>query len=403
MKIFNLIDVTNKTLILEKDENGREIFIHHLQDVIPTGVSNIYPNVLLYSKNVDKLYLPIKEKTMSLQTGTIYEKNDMEYQPEINIKIYENNPVFFFIYNTDNYFHFLYDSLPNLISFFYLKKSFSNLKLLISYPNEQKKSLYKFVEEFYEILGLKDDLIFIDNNVCYKNIYITTSYTHDLDSNTPPRNEIYTFFQDIVKKVQIKSNTPKKMYISRRTWIHNQLENIGTNYTARRKCINENELVAYLQSKGFVEVFTENLSTIEKIQYFNNAELIIGAIGGGIANVLFSSNKTKLIALISPGFLDINKRFSYCFNLVTIEYFKFCKHYTDDEFKLYMRVKEKNTNILGEIEEIDNDKILISYTDGTNTGWNASNTYNQKWIYKKDVIKLDNGLNSPWEVDYTKL
>lgn len=391
-------------LFLEKDENGREIKIYHLKDVIFTGYSFIYPNVLLYSNQDKNLYIPIKEKTMSLQYGTIYEKMNMEFNPEVTFIKHEDTPVFFFVYNTDNYFHFLYDSLPNLISYFHLKKKIPNIKLLISYPNEQKDNLYKFVEEFYELLGIKDDLIFIEKNTNYNNVYITTSYTHDFDSNLPPRKEIYDFFKSIVEKVPKNQNTPKKIYISRRTWIHNQLDNIGTNYTSRRKCINENELVDYLIKDGFTEVFTENLTTIEKIQYFMNAEVVIGAIGGGISNVLFSNPDTKLIALISPGFLEINKRFSFCFsNLRCVKFFKNSNHYTQDEFKLYMRIKEKDTNLIGEIEDIKDNKVLISFTDGSNTGWNSEIKYSRKWIDKNKIIKLDNGLNSPWIIELQKL
>ena len=71
---------------------------------------------------------------MSLKSGTIYEKQNMEYNYVKNeIKKHMTYPLFFFIYNTDNYFHFLYDSLPYLISFFELKKYliFINILLLL--------------------------------------------------------------------------------------------------------------------------------------------------------------------------------------------------------------------------------------------------------------------------------
>ena len=43
---------------------------------------------------------------------------------------------------------------------------------------------------------------------------------------------------------------------------------IGTNYTQRRKLVNEDDLVDKLIKEDYVEVFTERLSTIEKIAYF---------------------------------------------------------------------------------------------------------------------------------------
>ena len=303
-----------------KDENGREINIYRFKNLKGTGVNLYYPNVLFYQSNENILVLPTREKTMSLNMSTMYEKNEMKY--DYNNKETNNiveTPLFFFIYNTENYFHFLYDALPNLISYQFLKKRIPALKLLINYPNESKKKLYDFVQEFYELLGLKEDLIYINENDLYKDVYITDSFTHSFDSNLPPRKEIYNFFDKISSKVKLEKQYPEKIYISRRTWTHNKLDNIGTNYTQKRKCVNEDELVELLKSKGFEEVFTENLNTIEKISYFKNAKYIIGAIGGGIANVLFSAKETKLLALISPGFLDINYRFKYSLENVNVK------------------------------------------------------------------------------------
>jgi hypothetical protein len=63
-----------------------------------------------------------------------------------------------------------------------------------------------------------------------------------------------------------------------------------------------------------------------------------------------------------------------------------------------MRVKTKDGSIVGEIEKIYDNKLLVSYTDGSNTGWNAQNEYKQVELNMEDVEKLDNGLNSPWKI-----
>ena len=127
--------------LFEKDENGREINIYQLKNCCPTGISLFYPNVLFKINNTntdtntadEELIMPLLERTMSLQTaGTVYEKNEMRFSYNKTSELITNlikNPVFFFIYNTDNYFHFLYDSLPYLISFLQLKKDIPDLKL----------------------------------------------------------------------------------------------------------------------------------------------------------------------------------------------------------------------------------------------------------------------------------
>jgi hypothetical protein len=387
------------TNLHKKDKNEREINIYKFINCTLTGHNLYYPNVLLKTKF---LILPILERTMSLKQGTIYEKNEMKYNyHEKHVKNIYNEPVFFYIYNTDNYFHFLYDTLPYLISYLQIKKQIPNLKLLMQYPNEQKNCFYPFVIEFLEILNImKNDIIIADEFTQYSEIYISTSYTHDIDSNLPPRQEIYEFYQNIVSSVKDKYKTniitPKKIYVSRRTWIHNDLSNIGTNYTTRRRLVNEDELVESLKREGFTEVFTEKLSTIEKILYFSNASHIVGSIGGGISNVLFSPKTTKLEALVSPTFLDVNARFKYSLDCVDVNYNFNAEHFEKTEFKTYMRVKTKDENIVGEIEKIYDNKLLVSYTDGSNTGWNAQNEYKQIELKMENVEKLDNGLNSPW-------
>ena len=389
--------------LYEKDDNGREINIYKLSNCCLSGHSIFYPNTLL--KTETNLVLPLLERTMSLKSGTIYEKQHMEYNYVKNeIKHKVNEPLFFFIYNTDNYFHFLYDTLPYLISFFELKKELPNIKLLMQLPNPQKKEMYRFVLEFLQILNItKDDIIIANTETEYSDIYISTSYTHDIDSNLPPRKEIFDLYKnivDVVKKKYDNKTTPPKLYISRRTWLHNDFSNIGTNYTTRRRLVNEDELVDKLLKEGYKEVFAEKLTTIEKIQYFSNATHVMGAIGGGLANVLFSSNKTKLQAIISPTFLEVNKRFKFCLDNVDVNYDMRTNHVENTDFKTYMRVKTKDGKIVGEIEKIYDNKLLVSYTDGSNTGWNSQNKYNKIELDIKSVEKLDNGLNSHWIYNY---
>ena len=71
------------------------------------------------------------------------------------------------------------------------------------------------------------------------------------------------------------------------------------------KMINENELVEKLNDLNFTEIFSENLNTDEKIYLFSHTKIIIGSIGGGMSNLLFSNKETKSIVLVTPYFLDI--------------------------------------------------------------------------------------------------
>lgn len=405
MKVYNYKTDENLYLNLYPIENNREINIYKYNNCILTGINLYYPNILLRQNNDNHLILPVIEKTMSLKMSSIYEMTNMEYEfkkKDINFEVFET-PVFFFVYNTDNYFHFLYDSLPYIISFLDLKDSIKEIKLLMQYPNSQKKTFYPFVIETLNILGINEtDIIIANDSTIYKEIYISNSYTHDNDSNLPPRKEIYDFYQKIVEIVKSTNKiayTPQKIYVSRRSWIHNNFSNIGTNYTTRRRMVNEYELVEKLHKEGFTEVFTENLTTIEKILYFSHATHVVGAIGGGISNVLFSPKDTKLEAIVSPTFLDVNLRFKYSLDCVDVYYNMNTQHFEKTDFKTYMRVKTKDNSIIGEIEKIYDDKLLVSYTNDFNVGWNFESKYNTIELNINDVEKMDNGLNSPWKIN----
>ena len=390
----------HKFEVFPKSDKFNEINIHVLNDVVFTGSSLYYPNLVLYSNLDNTFYQPLEESTMSLRNVDSTYK--IVHQVENTSKTY-NDPVFYFIYNTDNYYHFIYDTLPYLISYKKLKSVTKNLKLLMYYSHGDK--FYKFVTEFLEILKIDEsDVVILNKDTMYSYVYISSTYTYGSDPKQQPRTEIYDLYKEIVenvKELNIKKQFPKKFYISRRSWIHNDFSNIGTNYTTIRKCENENELVDLLKSQGYEEIFTEKLSTVDKILLFNNAESIVSAIGGGIVNVLFSKPLCKLITLVSPTFLDVNYRFTYSLNKVNAYYFWDTKHTESSEFKQFMRVQSEN--VVGEIEEVLNDEILVKYSDEKITGWNASITYKTILLKKEKCKKLDNGLNCSWSLNLETL
>lgn len=384
------------------DLNNREINLYKITNVKLTGQNIFYPNCLLIKDG--EIINPIDEKIMSLK-DVIPNNNGIVKDNEV--KKFCNTPVFYFIYNTDNYYHFIYDTLPYLISFKNLKKEVHNLKLLMNYPNEQSDNFYPFVVEFLKILGIdiNYDVILADNKTFYYEVFVSSSYTHGIDSNLPPRQEIYDLYKNIVKVVNEtsteKKDYPKKIYVSRRSWLHNDFTNIGTNYTTRRKLMNEDDLVETLKKLGYVEVFTEKLTTIEKVKLFSQVESVIGSIGGGMCNVLFSNTQTKVIPIVSPTFLDVNGRFVHSFSKVNVSYFDETSHTSKDKFKKYMRVK--CGDIIGEVIDVSDDELIINYSKNFVAGWNNQIQFDSKKLSKKDCTPLDNGLNSEWTLNLNTL
>lgn len=307
-------------------------------------------------------------------------------------------PVFYFIYNFDNYLHFVYDCLPYLIEYRKLKKTIPELKLLVNYPNPSRKEFYKFNIEFLELLGiLNNDLVFVSSDTLYQELYVSETLTYC----EPPKQEAFSVYSELVEnaKKQVKLNTPEKFYISRRTHLNNQgKSNRGTDYTTRRKLVNEDELVEFLTGKGYQEVFTENLSTVEKILYFNQAKSIVGALGGGLVNCLFSTKNTKVAGIASPHIMEVNKRLNICYSFANTTFFDGTFNIENGPWKKHVRVKTKD-GIVGEIKEISKDSLTIEYSPQKVSGWNREVKFDKLEVYKHDCVPLDKGINSSWAIN----
>jgi Glycosyltransferase 61 len=360
----------------------RKLTLQTLENVILQGHTIYYPNVFLYSNST--LTMPINEKTMSLSLET--NEFDTNFKLQLDTLKEVQTPVFFFIYNTDNYFHFLYDTLPILYQFFELRKIDSSIKLLM---NPRRK--YPFIYDSFKLLGItEDDVIIAERNVNYATIYVSNSLTHDGYSNEPPHRYIWSIYERMRNNaIEVPIKTPSKFYVSRRSWIHGDTSNIGTNYTTRRKMICEDELVELLMKHGYEEVFCEKLTMAEKIQYFWNATHIVGAIGGGMCNCVFAKPSCNVLSINSPEFDTINSRFLYTMKHTQLTQYKntwICSN-------LYRRVKVGE--LIGEVIHIEDDILTINIGENI-TGWNLEDTYKQSKVHIKNVKFLDNGLNSPW-------
>jgi hypothetical protein len=403
---INTLDNPIKTII----STPRNLDLYHLKNISFSGYSLYYPNVLLQTEN-DNLILPYNEMFMSFNKKTIYEENNLIYDksiiPQSSIKNINNIPTYFFIYNTDNYYHFIYDSLPYLYFYFKLKQSIPNLQLLIQYPTENKHFLYTFVKETLSLLNI-NNIILVDDKTIYTDIYISSSLTHQDKSNDPPNKEVWEVYNLLISNALQKSNLypilNKKMYISRRTYLHNNFSNIGTNYTQRRVCQEENQLVEYCVEDGYKEVFPENWSMTEKIIYFHNATHVVGMIGGGMCNLLFSPKTVKSYIIVSPTFLDINYRFKYSMDHTNTSYLTdtWISTFKNSNLAPYIRIKINNGEHMdkyGELVSYNYETKKYNILLGSTTSVSISDKSLEIDLIRSDFNPIDKGLNSPFHIN----
>ena len=382
----------------------RETFCLELTNVLLTGRNIHYPNCLLYKDS--HLVNPYDEQVMSLQKTSFYDNDEWELFEQPTLSDVVQQPCFFFVYNVDNYYHFIYDTLPMLHAYFYLKVKYPDLCLLLQTSHPTKKELPPFVNEFLESLGIQSFSI-AQPNTLYTTLFVPSSLTHGGKSNEKPSALAYSVWQKLQSKKSYRF--PRRFYISRRSWIHGKTDNIGTNYTLKRKCVNEDALVELLEKYGFEEIFTELLTTDQKLSLFKNAECVAGIIGGGMANLLFSPSATKSLCIATPHFLEINKRFKHSMDHTQILY-SYCADHThkDWHFKPYSRVQVQGTEgpyegCVGEVEEKKNNMYTIALSNNDVAGFSQDFQFEKRPFYQENLVAIDGGLNSPFEIDLDKL
>lgn len=85
---------------------------------------------------------------------------------------------------------------------------------------------------------------------------------------------------------------------------------VSREYTDHRQVTNESEIIALLKGYGFTTVKLEELSFIDQISLFCNAEVVVGPHGGGLGNLVFCSKRTRLIELFPAATADAFFRLS---------------------------------------------------------------------------------------------
>ena len=342
----------------------------------------------------DERVMSMPQLTSMLSTETIVEKH-LERKSGV---------YFFFIFNFENYYHFLYDTLPYLSFYFTLTP---RPKLLLAKGHK----FLQFQKEMLTLLGidLENDIKFaVEEEAIYERLYVPSSLTHghSVDgksaSNTFPSHAAHTIWKKLQDGITYSAPTPKKFYVSRRSHIHGDSSNIGTNYTTRRRCLNEDAVVELLKSYDFEEVFCETMSTEQKIATFKNATHIVGFIGGGMANTLFSPGHVDVGCILTPEFLRINQRFLYSMayaSLETLDITSLAPH--AGTFSPYTRVQVKDEsspyfNKIGEVHGYKEDKCVVHLSTSVIAGFSLDANLVVVEFHESQLTQLDAGLNSPF-------
>ncbi|WP_157557349.1 glycosyltransferase family 61 protein [Natrinema pellirubrum] len=198
-----------------------------------------------------------------------------------------------------NYYHWFGNYLPRLEG-------------LQHYPGADEVTLMipadppEWLRDSLELLGFGDyNIVEWPGKPVHADRYILSRYRSEASSETGNRPPIMSKknFKWILDR--IGENTPNNTREKDRPRIYISREDA----TARRT-LNEQEVMATLSEYDFEKYILSEYSLAEQIRLFSNAEIIIGAHGAGLINMLFASDAT-VIELLGPKTSSINPGLFY--------------------------------------------------------------------------------------------
>jgi capsular polysaccharide biosynthesis protein len=180
----------------------------------------------------------------------------------------------------DNYYHWLFDSLPRLHLWELAGGSPKDIKHFLL-----KRDALPFQSQTLDILGIPA----ARRHRCAKRgiLRLDRLFVPSMPGpamNPPPW--ICHFLRE--KFLPAAAAAPaRKIFISRR-------------FTQGRKIINEAEILPQLARHGYETVFPENLTFRAQVELFASAKKIIALHGAGLANLVFTPPGARVLELCSP-------------------------------------------------------------------------------------------------------
>ena len=132
----------------------------------------------------------------------------------------------------------------------------------------------------------ENERLLVDNLYCISPV----NYLRHKFEGVESRAEYYVFDRDYTLKLRSKLLTqkstkvlPDRIFLSRKNTKHRNF--------------NEDEVFEVLRSMDFEKVAPEEYSFEEQMQLFNNAKLIVGGAGAAFTNLLFCSQRSKVVCI----------------------------------------------------------------------------------------------------------
>lgn len=192
-----------------------------------------------------------------------------------------------------NYAHWLSEVLPR-IAIFCNEEKFKNIPIVVN------DGLHKNIMQSLQIIAGREREIItlpIGRTLRIDKLHVTSVAGYvpferrDKENHSHSHGKFSSSALQLMKLEilgQIKNlpnqNYPEKIYIRRNSGI--------------RQLTNSKEIEEFLVNKNYVIIEPEKLDFIQQVRLFSNAKRIIATSGAAVANIIFSSEETKITVLI---------------------------------------------------------------------------------------------------------
>ncbi len=146
------------------------------------------------------------------------------------------------------------------------------------------------MRDLYAMAGISlNSIIKHDTNVIYN--YDKAIIPSNRNPHFLLDRETLAFYSDFRERFGTRRR-PRKIFVSRLSWR-------GSYAATHRVMLNEEAVARRLVAEGFDVVRTHTMTTRQQIEAFSSADLVVGASGSAMFNVVFSHPGTKLIDIES--------------------------------------------------------------------------------------------------------
>jgi hypothetical protein len=180
-----------------------------------------------------------------------------------------------------NYYHWMVDALPKL-SLLHAIPGGEELPVIIP------KELHPYHEQSLAAAGVprSRQVAFCNRAVQVEHLYYPgllspTGYTS-------PR--AVEWLRQTFRPYMSSGRPFRRLYVTRRD--------------ARRRILNEDEIVDLLSPEGFEVVCPGDMTLFDQIRLFSEAEVIVGAHGAGLTNTMFAAEGTTLIEFFGSNYIN---------------------------------------------------------------------------------------------------